>query len=254
MSIPRIIHYCDFGYGSDKETLNRMLNSVKKHCPDYEVILWNEENFDININRFTKEAAINKKWAFVSDVCRLYALKTMGGIYLDTDVEIIRPLDSLLEYEAVFGFESKDRICTAIIGSEKDNTFISELLSYYDDIDFDMTPNVEMVTRKLVDNGLKFNNTKQIVNGITILPQEYLSPKDYETSLVNVTDKTLAIHYYVSSWKTPEENMRDTLFFKYLGFMPRKLAWNLANYRAVMKHRGIIQGHKDMMKVLRKKA
>ncbi len=253
MSIPRIIHYCNFGQGSDEKTLNRMLDSVKKHCPDFKVVVWNEENFDINSINFTKDAAKNNKWAFVSDVCRLYALKTMGGIYLDTDVEVIRSLDSLLQHKVVLGFESKERICTAVIGSEPENEFISELLKVYDNLEFNMTPNVEMITDKLISMGLKTNNSMQEINGITILPQEYLSPKDYETTLVNVTAKTLTIHYYVSSWKTPEENMRDTLFFKYLGIMPKKLAWNLANYQAVMKHRGIIQGHKDMIKVLKKK-
>jgi len=253
MSIPRIIHYCNFGKGTDSDTVNRMLNSIKEYCPDYEVILWNEQNFDISYNQFTEEAAHMNKWAFVSDVCRLYALKTYGGIYLDTDVVLCKSFDALLDNNAFFGFESKDRICTAVIGACPENSFINEILCFYEALEFNTTPNVTYITEKLISKGLKPDNTSQIIDGITILPQEYLSPKNFETSSIEITDNTYTVHYFESSWKSSEEKMRDKLFFRYKKLLPERLSWNLASYFAVMRFRGVVQGHKDMFKLLRKK-
>lgn len=253
MSIPRIIHYCNFGPGSDAKSLDRLQKSISQHCHDYEIIVWNETNFDINYNQFTKQASLEEKWAFVSDVCRLYALYKYGGIYLDTDVEIIRSLDSLLDNRLAFGFESKNRICTAVIASEPSNMFIGELLDIYNKLEFSLTPNVELVTNKLVEHGLKLNNKKQTIDDITILPQDYLSPKNYYSGNIFITSNTLTIHNYLSSWKSKEEITRDSLFFRYKKVMPEKFAWHLASYLAALKHRGVIRSHKDILRFLKRK-
>lgn len=251
MSIPRIIHYCNFSGGTDPDILNRLLTSLLKFCPDYHVVVWDENNFDINYNAFTAQAAASGRLAFVSDVCRLYALYTMGGIYLDTDVEVLRPLDRLLENQVFFGFESTDRICTAVIGSVAGSDTIRELLSSYDKREFSLETNVKIVTDFLCERGLSRDNSSQQLGEITILEQEYLSPIDYATSKTHITPNSYTVHYFNSSWKTDEERMRDKIFFRLTSYkIPEYFAYNIANYFAVMKCRGIIKGHRDMFRVL----
>ena len=110
--IPKIIHYCWFGRGEKPEIVKRCINSWKENLKDYEIIEWNENNFDININNYVKEAYENKKYAFVSDYVRVYALYNMGGIYFDTDVEVFKSLDEFLQEDSFWGFEEKDYIAT----------------------------------------------------------------------------------------------------------------------------------------------
>ena len=105
--IPKVIHYCWFGGNPLPELAQKCIASWKKYCPDYEIKEWNESNFDLNCCDYVREAYEAKKWAFVSDVARLYAMVHEGGIYMDTDVEVIAPLDSLLQYHAVSGFETE---------------------------------------------------------------------------------------------------------------------------------------------------
>lgn len=249
--IPKIIHYCSFGGSFTID--EAIFSSWKKYCPDYEIICWNEDNFDINSYNYVMEAYVNKKYSFVSDVARLYALKTFGGIYLDTDVELVKNLDEFLNHDLFMGYESDSTIGTALIGSSKGNRIISELLSGYDNLkfvnedgSFDLTTNVTRITEFI-------NNRENLKDEIRIYPQEYFSPIDYETGRMNRTENTYAVHYFNSSWKSDEEKMRDSLFFKYKRHIPEKLAWNLASYISVMKYRGFIQGHRDMFKLLRRK-
>ena len=113
--IPKVIHYVWMGKGTKSEFMLRCIDSWKKYLPDYEIVEWNEERFDVRSNPYTEEAYNCKKWAFVSDYVRLYALYTEGGVYMDTDVEVIKPLDRFLEHPAFSGFESRTDIPTGII-------------------------------------------------------------------------------------------------------------------------------------------
>ena len=136
--IPKKIHYVWFGKGEKNERIKTCIESWHKYLPDYEIIEWNEDNFDVNYNEFTKKAYENKKYAFVSDVARLWVLYNEGGIYMDTDVEVYKPLDEFLNNEGFTGFEDINYPVTATMGCEKGNPVIKMMLDYYDCIDFKM--------------------------------------------------------------------------------------------------------------------
>ena len=139
--IPKRIIYCWFGRKDKPENIQACMKTWKEHMPDWEYIEINEDNFDINNNKFAKEAYENKKWAFVSDVARLWGLYTYGGIYMDTDVTVFKPLDKFLIHECFTGFESSHYPIAAVMGSTKNNKFIKELLSLYDNKIFEVKNN-----------------------------------------------------------------------------------------------------------------
>lgn len=175
--IPKIIHYCWFGGKPLPDLAKKCISSWKKYCPDYEIIEWNETNFDLYYNDYVKEAYESKKWAFITDVVRLYALVNFGGIYMDTDVEVLKSLDEFLDNEAFSGFEAKDRIPTGIMASEKGSAIMSELLSDYEGVHFknddgslDMTTNVTRITDVCLKHGLQLNGEFQVVNGFALYP------------------------------------------------------------------------------------
>ncbi|EIA2884059.1 glycosyl transferase, partial [Escherichia coli] len=146
--IPKKIHYCWFGRGPMPELALKCLNSWKVNLPDYELIVWNEDSFDITTNQYVKEAYESRKFAFVTDYVRLYALYHYGGIYMDTDVEVLKPLDNFLNHKAFTGCEDDMMCVTGTMGAEKEHSWIGDLLSGYEnrkfllpDGSFDKTPN-----------------------------------------------------------------------------------------------------------------
>lgn len=207
--IPKIIHYCWFGGNDLPPEAVRCIKTWEKHCPDYKIIEWNEQNFDITSNRYVKEAYEAKKWAFVTDYVRLYALYNNGGIYMDTDVEVLRSLDVLLENRAFSGFEDDEHIPTAIMGAKKNHKWIGFLLSDYmhrsfikENGSYDLTTNVIIITKL---TKMKYNccldNTYQMLNDdIVLYPKEYFCPKDYETGKIHITKNTYTIHHFSGSW------------------------------------------------------
>ena len=205
--IPKIIHYCWFGGKPLSKLTKKCIKSWKKYCPDYQIIEWNETNFDVNCNPYVKEAYQAKKWAFVSDVARLHALVSMGGIYMDTDVELLKPLNDFLSLEAFSGFESEDKIPTGLMASEKGQVLFQELLNDYNEASFynedgtlNLTTNVVRITNVCLKYGLILNNQKQTVNGFTLFPSEYFCPKNIHTGDIVITQNTYAIHYFDGSW------------------------------------------------------
>ena len=205
--IPKKIHYCWFGGKELPKLAKKCIESWKKYCPDYEIIEWNENNFDINMNTYVKEAYENKKWAFVTDYVRLYALYNYGGIYMDTDVEVVRNLDEFLENESFFGFEDSNHVSTGIMASKKNNQLIKEISNHYDTRNFimkdgklDMTTNVIIITEILSKKGLKKNNKKQTIEGLTIYPSEFFCPLDCNSKKLRKTRNTHAIHWFSGSW------------------------------------------------------
>lgn len=219
--IPKIIHYCWFGGKEIPEQLKKYMASWKKYCPDYELKLWNEENFDINSNQYVREAYENKKYAFVTDYVRLFALYNYGGIYMDTDVEILKPLDGFVQNKAFFGFESKDYIQTALIGSEPSHPIIKEFLDYYSNRHFinnsgecDTTTNVKIITKILKQHDLKLNNEIQNICDAVFYPSDYFCPIDWKTKKKNVTKNTYAIHWFEGSWIQPKsaaQKLKDAI-------------------------------------------
>ncbi|SUP37230.1 glycosyltransferase family 32 protein [Veillonella criceti] len=210
--IPKIIHYCWFGGKPLPKKYKKYIETWKKYCPDYEIIEWNENNFDINQNRFCKEAYEAKKWAFVADYVRLKVLCEYGGIYLDTDIEVCKSFDKILGYDAFVGFESSDCISTATIGSEKSGEWITYLLSYYDDKSFfEVDGGVKLITNVIIITKMTkaryniiFNNKFQIFGeNNALFPFEVFCAKEFGTGRNRKTDNTYTVHHFSGSWLTP---------------------------------------------------
>ena len=216
--IPKVIHYCWFGKGELPKLAKECIESWKKFCPEYEIIEGNETNFDINSNMYVKQAYESKKYAFVSDYVRLYALYNNGGIYMDTDVEVLRNIDEFLENESFSGFETNNTVPTGIMGSCKEHPFYKYLLSYYEDRVFikedgsyDLKTNVETITEYCKDKGLKLNNSLQTIDGFTLYPSEYFCPKNYKTGKINLTENTFTIHHFSGSWVPKSKKIKNEI-------------------------------------------
>lgn len=207
--IPKIIHYCWFGGNPLPVSIKRYIETWKKYCPDFEIKEWNENNFDVTQNEYCKEAFENGKWAFVSDYVRLSVLYRYGGIYLDTDVEILKNLESLLENKFFMGMESEHNISTAVIGAEKRCYLIKSLLSIYDNIHFidkrkniDYTTNVDRISR-FMEKEYKIklkNNFFVFENKCIIYPVDYFCAKNIFSNKIFITKNTYAIHHFSGSW------------------------------------------------------
>lgn len=207
--IPKKIHYCWFGGNSLPKDVLKYIDTWKKFCPGYEIKEWNEQNFDIHRNRYVEEAYQQKKWAFVSDVARIYALYTEGGIYMDTDVEALKNLDPLLNKRGFLGFEGTQWIATNLVGFEAGHEILQKFLEAYDHRSFikedgtlDQTTNVEELTKLLVDQyHLILNGEEQkLADGIVVYPTDYFSPYDYIQGKLNKTRNTYTIHWFSQSW------------------------------------------------------
>ncbi len=205
--IPKTIHYCWFGNNPLPEDAIKCIESWKKYCPGYQIIEWNEKNFDINKVSYVKEAYECKKWAFITDYVRLYVLYNLGGIYMDTDVEVIQSLDRFLKEEAFSGFENIKSVPTGIMGSIKGQRAIGDMLNEYKDRHFinesgklDMSTNVEAITNYFVENGMRMNNTKQTIKGFTMYPKDYFCPKNCRTLRIELTENTYTIHHFAGTW------------------------------------------------------
>ncbi len=207
--IPKVIHYCWFGRGKKGDLAEKCIKSWKEKCPDYKIIEWNEDNFDVNINAYVLEAYECKKYAFVSDFVRLYVLYNYGGIYMDTDVEVIKPLDELLFVDGFSGFETTRYIPTGIMAAKGHNMWIKEQLDSYENdsfLDKDgkqiLITNVERITDiSKKKHGLIPNGSKQVLKyGIVIYPRAFFCPKSVVTGKINLSKNTYTIHHFASSW------------------------------------------------------
>jgi len=215
--IPKTIHYCWFGKGQKSELMLKCINSWKKYLPDYEIIEWNEDNFDINSNEYVKEAYENKKYAFVTDYVRLYVLLNYGGIYMDTDVEVIKNLDEFLLHNAFSSFENNNYIPTGIMGAKKGNKWIKTLLEEYSDLKFvkddgtlDLTTNVIRITNTTVKEfDLVPNNTYQDLGDVVLYTHDYFCPKDWASGEINLTPNTYTIHHFNGSWHSKKEQKQN---------------------------------------------
>lgn len=186
------------------------MESWQKFFPNFTIKEWNETNFNVNSFTYTKEAYASGKYAFVSDVARLHALITEGGIYFDTDVTVLKefPKD-LFDFDAFAGFEMEKYVGTAVLASKPFHAFFSEILDDYRNRHFDLilkkdtTSNVETITKRLVSKGLIQNNLTQNIANIQIYPQSYFCNKNYETKEYYTSDESLAIHDFSGSWCSP---------------------------------------------------
>jgi len=212
--IPKIIHYCWFGGNPLPELARKCIDSWKKHCSDYELILWNEDNFDVNTVPFTAQVAKTKKWGFIVDYIRAYVIYYYGGIYLDTDVEIVKPFhDDILQNVCFSGFERRELVNPGnVFAGEKECAIAKEVMDFYASYNFiqengelNLTPSPVIFTNILIKYGLKRNNTYQKFDTFTVYPTDFFCPLSYRTKLLNITQNTFSIHHYAESWVSEED-------------------------------------------------
>ncbi len=212
--IPKKIHYCWFGNNPLSDSAKACIESWKKYCPDYEIICWNETNYDVNKHAYTREAYKHKAYAFVSDYARLEILYENGGIYMDVDVEVRKNLDPLLNNEAYCAFSNHvPRINTGLgFGAVKGFTMLKEMLEAYrferyeTDYGFNKTLCQSYNTKVLVYHGLKQNGQYQVVNGMTCYPKDYFDPMSSYFYIAPNVDKAFSVHHSANTWS--HQNMR----------------------------------------------
>ncbi|GAB2026064.1 glycosyltransferase [Lactovum odontotermitis] len=214
--IPKKIHYCWFGGSPLPAKAKKIIETWRKFCPDYEIIEWNETNYDVHKNKYMADAYKEKKWGFVSDYSRLDIIYNEGGFYLDTDVELLKSLDELRENEAYMGFEGAEKVEAVAsglgFGAVKENETIKALRDLYESLNFynldgslNLTPCPKYQTDFFLKWGLKINNKFQTIAGVKIYPTEYFDPKDYYFGKTYVTKNTISIHQYEMSWKSKKD-------------------------------------------------
>ena len=230
----KIIHYCWFGRNPLPPLALKCIESWKKYLPDYEIKEWNEDNFDVNIIPYTRDAYKEKKYAFVSDYARFWILYHYGGVYFDTDVEVVKNLDDILAKGPFMGCESDGSDDTDItvapglgISANPGLGIYKELLDLYhntafykEDGSLNQVTIVRYTTDILMKNGLQNIAEIQFVGGIWVYPVEYFCPKDYKTGVLNITKNTRSIHHYDASWHTWKEKVYALL----LSFLGRNIA------------------------------
>lgn len=239
--IPKTIHYCWFGRQPYSPLIELCIESWKRFLPDYKMVLWNEDSFDIvNSNQFVIQAYEAGKYAFVSDYVRMYALYHHGGVYLDTDVEVVKSFDALLTNDVFFGFENKHLIASGLgCGSIASHWFIKELMNEYEQIEFvktdgtyDMTPCPSRETKVAVRYGLVLNNETQYLQNMLFLNTKHLNPVYIEwfdhvfEKYITIDNETLSIHHYANSWGASKVNN----FFHKLKWKALKIE-EVSNYK-----------------------
>ena len=212
--IPKKIHYCWFGRGEMPQLAKDCIVSWHKYMPDWDYKLWNEDNFDINSIPYTKEAYDARKYAFVTDYVRLWALYTEGGVYMDTDVEILKPLDDLLELNAFTGYEgSKTRPpVTGLMASRARGEWVKEQLESYknarfvnDDGTFDLTTNTIRISRIMRENGFIQDGEYHVYKDLHVFPVEYFCPRQ-TTGEILITENTYCDHHFMGTWDGTKKN------------------------------------------------
>lgn len=214
--IPKVIHYCWFGGNRHTSEMKKCIKSWKEYCPDYEILEWNESNFDVTSHPFVRAAYDAKAWAFVSDYARLKIIYDNGGIYLDTDVELIQNLDTLLEDEAYIGVEAQDMLCNTGLGfgAEKQNEVIKKMLEKYDLVEFDNDKKSTLAcpylnTEIVRELGYKEIDSIQNLNQITVYPPKYFDPypSGGKGEMLLCSD-TISIHHYSASWGNKKSRIK----------------------------------------------
>lgn len=207
-NIPKIIHYCWFGNNPKNEKIEKYIDSWKVHMPDFQIIEWNESNFDVNKLNYTREAYEMKKYAFVSDVARVEALYKYGGIYFDTDVEVLKNFEDILNNICVLGFEEEEYVATSMMAVAPKHPLFRKFVELYKNESFlddkgniIEGTNVLKLTELLVEKGLKRENIYQeISDGICIYPKEYFSPYVYSYGVYQITSNSYCVHHFCVSW------------------------------------------------------
>ena len=213
--IPKTVYYCWFGRGEKPKLAQKCIASWKKFCPDYEIIEWNEENFDVAMNGYTKMCYEEKKYAFLSDYARLVIVAAHGGLYFDTDVELVKSPDELLSKDAFFGFENEAYVNTGLgFGSVSHGSVVEAMLAEYDTLLDGKNGTIgcpKLNTKALVKLGLVQNGLEQKVQDAVIYPPVFFNPYDSATGELNRTRETVSVHWYAASWMSKRQKMRGAI-------------------------------------------
>ena len=213
--IPKKIHYCWFGGKDLPEFLQKCIQSWRQVCPDYEIIEWNEKNYDVSRHRFTREAYEKKKYGFVTDMARLDILYENGGIYLDTDVTLLQSLDECLYQSGFIGVEKWGNVNSGGgCGFIKNHPMVKKILDYRDQFTFileDGSLNIETngmyETRPFIEAGFKPKNTMQIIEGVSVYPSYVTHPYDYMSCEMNKKESTLSVHHFWGGWMEEDDRL-----------------------------------------------
>ena len=216
-TIPKIIHFCWFGHGQYDEKIKFCMETWDKFCPDYKIMKWDEESFDLSSCVYAQQAYEKRRWAFVTDYVRFKVLEQYGGIYLDTDMQLLKSLDEFLSDDTFLSFKQLVgemklyTLTSGIIGSKKNNPVFKPLIDQFESRSFlkengeeDITPVAAFLTDILVKHGFKQDNSLQRNDGIAVYPNEYLCPTLLKGDAVEITENTAAIHHFIGTWRTPE--------------------------------------------------
>lgn len=215
--IPKIVHYCWFGEKNKPAKVQRCIDSWRLILNDYQFVEWNENNFDINRSEYTRQAYEQEKYAFISDIARIEALRKYGGIYMDTDVEVYKSFDDLLENaKCILGFEYDNWVATSFMACEKNHPFLDEFEELYarevflqKDGTLNTNTNVNRLTKLLCGKGLVRNNKRQTLSDeIEIYPTEYFSPYDYANCIMEKTDNSYCAHLFFVTWLPKTEQIK----------------------------------------------
>lgn len=222
--IPKTIHYCWFGRGKKPRAVQKCIASWKKFCPNYNIIEWNEDNFDVDMNAYVQMCIELKKYAFLSDYARLRIIYEHGGLYFDTDVEVLRPFDDLLNNEAFFGFENDSYVASGLgFGAEPASPVVEMMLREYDPLLDGCHKTIGcpiLNTEALIKIGLKQNGQLQALPGATIYPASYFNPMNSATGEISISKNTYSIHRYSMLWLPWRRRVRSKItqvFHRFFG-------------------------------------
>lgn len=246
--IPKKIHYSWFGGKEKSKFIQKCIETWKKYLPDYEIIEWNESNFDLEDHPFAKEAYAAGKFAFVSDYVRVYTMYHYGGIYFDTDIEVLRDFsDKLKDAKFVIAFELPHSLMTGFFAAQKGNPVVKEILDYYDGLSFynedgsmKLTPNPIIFAQETAKFGLEFNGKYQeLGDGMRIYPNEVFGGYNVYDMIYTITENTVLVHHYTASWRT----VREEIPVKFKKLILKLFGVEFFRFMRKVKHR--IKGIKE---------
>lgn len=222
--IPKKIHYCWFGKNKMPDEYLKYMETWEKYCPDYEIIRWDEQNYDVTKNDYLKQAYNNKKWAFVSDYARVDVVYQYGGVYLDTDVELLKSLDEFLKWDMFCGFQSAEYIAWGLgFGAVRGHELLEAVLKVYEQMEFVKSDgSLNLVSCPVIQSsvmskhGFILDGTPQEKDNVAVYPKEFFNPYSFKKGLGRITENTHSIHHYSASWVEKEVKIKENYLIDFV--------------------------------------